>query len=84
MVTVNEEEKEVKLSRRKGCSRRRINKIHKGIKEIAHDGLYSFKYKIYGKNITPKHDEYKVKKEVTEASLGRMYGSTKLVYVGCC
>lgn len=80
MVTVNEEEKEVKLSRSKVVPEDVINKIHKGIKEIAHDGLYSFKYKIYGKNITPKHDEYKVKKEVTEASLGRMYGSTKTSY----
>jgi len=80
MVTVNEEDKEVKLSRSKIVPEEVINKIHSGIKEIAHDGLYSFKYKIYGKNITPKHDEYKVKKEVTEASLGRMYGSTKTSY----
>ena len=80
MVTVNEEDKEVKLSRSKIVPEEVINKIHSGIKEIAHDGLYSFKYKIYGKNITPKHDEYKVKSEVTEASLGRMYGSTKTSY----
>ena len=50
MVTVNEEEKEVKLSRPR-LLKKTLNKIHKGIKEIAHDGLYSFKYKIYGKNI---------------------------------
>ena len=80
MVTVNEEEKEVKLSRSKIVPEEIINKLHKGIKEIAQDGLYSFKYKIYGKNITPKHNEYKVKSEVTEASLGRMYGSTKTSY----
>ena len=80
MVTVNEEDKEVKLSRSKIVPEEIINKIHSGIKEIAHDGLYSFKYKIYGKNITPKHDEYKVKSEVTEASLGKMYGSTKTSY----
>jgi len=80
MVTVNAEDQEVKLSRSKIVPKEVINKIHTGIKEIAHDGLYSFKYKIYGKNITPKHDEYKVKKEVTEASLGKMYGSTKTSY----
>lgn len=80
MVTVDSAEKEVKLSRSKVVDEDVINKIHKGIKEIAHNGLYSFKYKIYGKNITPKHDEYKVKAEVTEASLGKMYGSTKTSY----
>jgi hypothetical protein len=80
MVTVDSAEKEVKLSRSKVVDEDIINKIHKGIKEIAHNGLYSFKYKIYGKNITPKHDEYKVKAEVTEASLGKMYGSTKTSY----
>jgi len=80
MVTIDPEEKEVKLSRSKVVHEDIINKIHKGVKEIAHNGLYSFKYKIYGKNITPKHDEYKVKSEVTEASLGKMYGSTKTSY----
>ena len=80
MVTIDPEEKEVKLSRSKIVPEDVINKLHSGVKDIAHDGLYSFKYKIYGKNITPKHDEYKVKKEVTEASLGRMYGSTKTSY----
>ena len=80
MVTVDPEEKEVKFSRSKVVHEDVINKLHSGIKEIAHSGLYSFKYKIYGKNITPKHDEYKVKSEVTEASLGKMYGSTKTSY----
>ena len=80
MVTIDPEEREVKLSRSKVVHEDIINKIHKGVKEIAHNGLYSFKYKIYGKNITPKHDEYKVKSEVTEASLGKMYGSTKTSY----
>lgn len=80
MVTVSPEEKEVKFSRSKVVHEDVINKLHSGIKEIAHNGLYSFKYKIYGKNITPKHDEYKVKAEVTEASLGKMYGSTKTSY----
>lgn len=80
MVTVSPEEKEVKFSRSKVVQEDVINKLHSGIKEIAHNGLYSFKYKIYGKNITPKHDEYKVKAEVTEASLGKMYGSTKTSY----
>ena len=80
MVTVNPEEKEVKFSRSKVVHEDVINKLHSGIKEIAHNGLYSFKYKIYGKNITPKHDEFKVKSEVTEASLGKMYGSTKTSY----
>ena len=80
MVTIDPKEKELKLSRSKIVQQDVINKIHKGVKDIAHDGLYSFKYKIYGKNITPKHDEYKVKKEVTEASLGKMYGSTKTSY----
>ena len=80
MVTVDEEAKEVKFSRSKIVPEDVINKLHSGIKDIAHNGLYSFKYKIYGKNITPKHEEYKVKKEVTEASLGKMYGSTKTSY----
>jgi len=80
MVTIDPVNKEVNLSRSKVVHEDIINKIHKGVKEIAHDGLYSFKYKIYGKNITPKHDEYKVKAEVTEASLGKMYGSTKTSY----
>ncbi len=80
MVTVDEEAKEVKFSRSKIVPEDVINKLHSGIKELAKNGLYSFKYKIYGKNITPKHEEYKVKKEVTEASLGKMYGSTKTSY----
>lgn len=80
MVTVDPEGKEVKLSRSKVVHEDIINKLHKGVKDIAHDGLYSFKYKIYGKNITPKHNEYNVKSEVTEASLGKMYGSTKTSY----
>ena len=50
MVTVNAEDQEVKLSRSRIVPKEVINKIHTGIKEIAHDGLYSFKYKIYGKN----------------------------------
>ena len=53
MVTVDPEEKEIKLSRSKIVPEDVINKLHKGVKEIAHDCLYSFKYKIYGKEITP-------------------------------
>jgi hypothetical protein len=65
-----------------------MDSIHKGIQNLAQDSLFSFDYKIFGKTIKPKHSNYKAKinkmkqeqEAVTEASLGKMYGSMKTSY----
>ena len=88
MVTIDKENNELKLSKSKHVEDDRMDSIHKGIQNIAQDSLFSFDYKIFGKSIKPKHSNYKAKinkmkqeqESVTEASLGKMYGSMKTSY----
>ena len=89
MVTIDKENNELKLSKSKSADEDKVDRIHKGIQNLAHDHLFSFDYKIFGKTIQPKHSEFKSKiktnkenemESVTEASLGRMYGSVKTSY----
>tara|TARA_B100001057_G_scaffold167385_1_gene168059 strand:+ start:1508 stop:2767 length:1260 start_codon:yes stop_codon:yes gene_type:complete len=88
MVTIDKENNELKLSKSKHVEDERMDSIHKGIQNIAQDSLFSFDYKIFGKSIKPKHSNYKAKinkmkqeqESVTEASLGKMYGSMKTSY----
>lgn len=88
MVTIDKENNELKLSKSKHVEDDRMDSIHKGIQNLAQDSLFSFDYKIFGKSIKPKHSNYKAKinkmkqeqEAVTEASLGKMYGSMKTSY----
>lgn len=88
MVTIDKENNELKLSKSKHVEDDRMDSIHKGIQNLAQDSLFSFDYKIFGKTIKPKHSNYKAKinkmkqeqEAVTEASLGKMYGSMKTSY----
>ena len=88
MVTIDKENNELKLSKSKHVEDDRMDSIHKGIQNLAQDSLFSFDYKIFGKSIKPKHSNYKAKinkmkqeqESVTEASLGKMYGSMKTSY----
>lgn len=88
MVTIDKENNELKLSKSKHVEDDRMDSIHKGIQNLAQDSLFSFDYKIFGKSIKPKHSNYKAKinkmkqeqEAVTEASLGKMYGSAKTSY----
>lgn len=88
MVTIDKENNELKLSKSKHVEDERMDSIHKGVQKLAQNHMFSFDYKIFGKNIKPKHSSYKakvnkMKKEqeaVTEASLGKMYGSAKTSY----
>ena len=88
MVTIDKEQNELKLSKSKHVEDDRMDSIHKGIQTLAQDHLFSFDYKIFGKSIKPKHSNYKAKinkmkqeqEAVTEASLGKMYGSMKTSY----
>ena len=88
MVTIDKESNELKLSKSKHVEDDRMDSIHKGIQNLAQDSLFSFDYKIFGKTIKPKHSNYKAKinkmkqeqEAVTEASLGKMYGSMKTSY----
>ena len=88
MVTIDKENNELKLSKSKHVEDDRMDSIHKGIQNLAQDSLFSFDYKIFGKSIKPKQSNYKAKinkmkqeqEAVTEASLGKMYGSMKTSY----
>ena len=88
MVTIDKENNELKLSKSKHVEDERMDSIHKGVQKLAQNHMFSFDYKIFGKNIKPKHSSYKAKvnkmkqeqEAVTEASLGKMYGSAKTSY----
>ena len=89
MVTIDKENNELKLSKSKYVEDDRMDSIHKGVRKLALDNLFAFDYKIFGKTIKPKHSSYKAKinkmknqeqDQVTEASLGKMYGSAKTSY----
>jgi len=88
MVTIDHDAKELKLSKSKNVEDEKMDRIHKGVKNLAHDHAFDFDYKIYGKTIQPKHSEYKSKinkmkeleSKLAEASLGKMYGSMKTSY----
>lgn len=88
MVTIDKENNELKLSKSKHVEDDRMDSIHKGVQKLAQNHMFSFDYKIFGKSIKPKHSSYKAKvnkmkqeqEAVTEASLGKMYGSAKTSY----
>ena len=88
MVTIDKENNELKLSKSKHVEDERMDSIHKGVQKLAQNHMFSFDYKIFGKSIKPKHSSYKAKvnkmkqeqEAVTEASLGKMYGSAKTSY----
>jgi hypothetical protein len=88
MVTIDVDADELKLSKSKHVDGDKMDRIHKGIKNLAHKYAFDFDYKIYGKTIQRKHSEYKSKinkmkdneEGITEASLGKMYGSMKTSY----
>lgn len=88
MVTIDKDNNELKLSKSKHVEDERMDSIHKGIQKLAQNHMFSFDYKIFGKTIKPKHSSYKAKvnkmkqdqEAVTEASLGKMYGSAKTSY----
>lgn len=88
MVTIDSDNKELKLSKSKHVEDDKMDRVHKGIKNLSHKYAYDFDYKIYGKTIQPKHSEFKSKikkmknqeEGITEASLGKMYGSMKTSY----
>lgn len=90
LVTIDKENNELKLSKSKDAEGDIVDRLHKGIKNLANDHLFDFDYKIFGKAITSKFGDFKsqinIKKEIddnmnmTEASLGKMYGSVKTSY----
>ena len=88
MVTIDKENNELKLSKSKHVEDDRMDSIHKGVQKLAQNHMFSFDYKIFGKSIKPKHSSYKAKvnkmkqvqEAVTEAGLGKMYGSAKTSY----
>ncbi len=88
MVTIDKENNELKLSKSKHVEDERMDSIHKGVQKLAQNHMFSFDYKIFGKSIKRKHSSYKAKvnkmkqeqEAVTEASLGKMYGSAKTSY----
>jgi len=88
MITIDTDNKELKLSKSKHVEDDKMDRVHEGIKNLAHKYAFDFDYKIYGKTIQPKHSEYKSKinkmkdleAKLDEASLGKMYGSMKTSY----
>jgi hypothetical protein len=89
MVTVDEDNREIKLNKNKHIDLDTLASIMKQLKNLATSYMLKSQVKVFGQQITPKDYAYQAKQykdkgkdmdELSEAALSRMYGSTKTSY----
>jgi len=89
MVTLDEENAEVKINKNSRVTLDELESVLKQLKNLAKQNLLNTQIKIFGKEITPKDFAYQAQKykgdsmnedQIVEASLSRMKGSKKTSY----